>query len=187
MRRSSASKVRYKARRKPARDANRRGDRRLKLDRLVRVPVQIFPVLPFLGAAVDGAILNLSAGGMALMVDVPSGETKLSTGRSLRIHFRLPGMPLTECRAIITHADKENGNGWLRLGIRFEKAAAALARRIQVMAKDDEACDTRITQTARPRCELSCSFHSLCGKPIRQADESAHAVQFEIALQKSDH
>ena len=39
------------------------------MDRLVRVPVQIFPVMPFLGPTVDGALVNLSAGGMALLID----------------------------------------------------------------------------------------------------------------------
>lgn len=154
------------------------------MDRVLRVPVQLFPVLPFVGPSVDADLVNLSAGGMALLIDNGPADTRLARGGRLRVHFRLPGLPLTECRGIITHAAPERSGGWLRLGVRFIKAPLALAERLQRMLIDDEACDARIAESRQPRCDTACAFHSLCSKPIRETAGALSSVQFEISLQR---
>ena len=93
-------------------------------------------------------------------------------------------MPLTECRGIITHRAVDKATGWLRLGVRFQKTPAALGRRIHRMMTDDEACEARVAESGAARCDVTCSFHSLCSKPIREDSAAAAPSQFEIALQR---
>lgn len=155
------------------------------MDRLLRVPVQVYPVLPFVGPSVEGALVNLSTGGMALFLNTESSGTRLARGGKLRVHFRLPGIPLSECRGVITHAVTDRASGWLRLGVRFLKTPPALAQRIARMVIDNAACDARMDEQSQPRCDLSCAFHSLCNKPIRDTSGSLPGPQFEIALQRA--
>jgi len=165
--------------------SNRRQSRRLRTDRLLRVPVQVFPVLPFVGPSVEGAIVNLSTGGMALLLQTEGKKARLARGGRLRVHFRLPGLPLTQCRGIITHAVMDRATGWLRLGVRFLKTPAVLSERINRMVTDDAACDARMDESSQPSCNLACAFHSLCSKPIRETAGALPGVQFEIALQRA--
>lgn len=148
----------------------------------MRVPVQIFPVLPFVGPSVEAALVNLSVGGMALLLNVGL-SARLARGARLRVHFRLPGLPLSQCRGIVTHSVADRKSGWLRLGVRFLTAPTLLTERIRRMETDDEACDARAHEMAQPRCDLACSFHSLCHKPFREAGAAINS-QFEIALQR---
>ena len=135
-----------------------------------------------MGPSVEAALVNLSVGGMALLLNGVDVSARLSRGARLRVHFRLPGMPLSQCRGLVTHAVTDRKSGWLRLGVRFVAAPASLVQRIRRMEIDDEACDARAIETAQPRCDLACSFHSLCHKPFRDLSGSGRN-QFEIALQ----
>ena len=168
-----------------SKSSNRRRHRRLRTDRLLRVPVQVFPVLPFVGPSVEGAIINLSTGGMALLLNTEGSRAKLTRGARLRVHFRLPGLPLTQCRGVITHAVTDRPSGWLRLGVRFVSTPSALSDRINRMVTDDGACDARMDDSNQARCDLACSFHSLCSKPIRETAGLPAGAQFEIALQRA--
>jgi hypothetical protein len=143
----------------------------------------VFPVLPFVGPTIEGALVNLSAGGMALLLDTDARAARLVKGARLRVHFRLPGLPLTECKALITHARPDRASGWMRLGLRFISAPARLADRINKMVTDDETCDARVRDNGDTRCDLACSFHSLCHKPFRLLGVAG--AQFEIALQSA--
>ena len=141
-------------------------------------------MLPFVGPALEGALMNLSPGGMALLIEGERAGERLTRHDRLRVHFRLPGLPLTECRGTVTHAVQQN-DGWMRLGVKFLKTPPRLGERIKRMIFDDQVCDDRIVQDAQPRCDLACTFHSLCHKPIRQDVGSVPAVVFEIALQRA--
>lgn len=176
MRSSSDSKVS---------SANRRRQRRLPLDRLVRIPVQIFPVLPFVGPSLEGAVLNLSRGGMALLVKVDGDIRNLDRGARLRVHFRLPNSPLADAKGFITNVSIDRDTGWLRLGIRLVSAPPALAARIDRMVADNESCDERLKKSSDARCDVDCAFHSLCNKSIRQAVRGSRTPPLEIALQRS--
>ncbi len=160
---------------------NRRKDRRIRVDRAVRVPVQLFPILPFVGTPCEAVLVNLSAGGMGLLLE-NDGEG-LAKGTKLVVHFRLPGLPLTECRGTVSNHIAGKKSAWIRIGVKFQKAPVNLTERIQKMINDDAVCDARMFESADPRCDTACSFHSLCHKPIRVGGHTQHA-QFEISLQR---
>jgi hypothetical protein len=140
-------------------------------------------VLPFLGLAVDANLLNISAGGMAIVIHKLGGKNKINKGLKSKIHFRLPGRPLCECLGVITHRIELNESETF-LGIRFTKVPASLVDAIHKMADDNERCDIRIRDQETPWCESQCSFYSLCRKPLRQLNSHSHRFpEFEIAFQ----
>lgn len=154
---------------------------------MVKIPVHLFPKMPFIGETVSAVLVNLSAGGMALTID--SGmlnDHPISRKAHLKIHFRLPGKPLQGCKGVVTHILK-NDPTKIFIGIRFESCPEHLAKEIEAMAADNEACDYRIEQTKDPWCVPNCAFFELCRKPIRPAAHHASTMdRLEIALQSNE-
>ena len=162
---------------------NRRRAKRLKIDHSVKVPVQISPILPFIGKTFEAESINISAGGMALKVDMGPAQDKGKKGTQIKIFFRLPGHPLQECKGKITHQFELDSKETM-IGIKFTKASAKIVELLNHMAMDDEACDQRIKQEATPWCLPVCSFHCLCRKPLRTPTlDTKQLEKFEIALQ----
>ena len=164
-------------------NSNRRQFKRLKIDKSVRVLVQLFPVMPFIGETMEAQLINISEGGISLRLIYPEKYPSLARGSKVRLHLRLPGHPLSECRGEITHALKA-GETEPMLGIRFQKPPAALMKEIRHMATDSDRCDRR-TRDQAPWCDISCTFHNLCRKPIRITQDVENAdLLMEIALQR---
>jgi c-di-GMP-binding flagellar brake protein YcgR len=166
-------------------DINRRQHARLRIHRSIAVPIHIFPVLPFLGESVDATLLNISSGGMALVADFSKSKQKMPKGTKIKVHFRLPGQPLCECTAKITHNINVGGADAF-LGISFVKAPPSLIKSITQMCRDNDRCDERIRTLPKPLCESACSFYSLCHKPLRRNDDDAEKSALEIAFQHFD-
>lgn len=109
---------------------NRRQHPRYRIDRALQVPVQLFPVLPFLGEAIDAKLLNISETGLAIVANFSPAKTKITKGTKIKIHFRLPGHPLTECVAsVVRNTVLENDEHFL--GLRFIKPPRSLANAIE--------------------------------------------------------
>lgn len=161
---------------------NRRQHKRLKLARSVRVPVQISPVMPFLGKNIEAMLLNFSSGGMSLSIEDSASVKKLKRGTVLKIHFHMPGSYLFECQAEITHRMASPANGII-LGIRFVKPSLALVKEIEKIVDDFEICEARMSADAEPWCDVLCSFHNLCRKPFRVISPHIHHNQIEFSLQ----
>ncbi|MCB4755422.1 MAG: PilZ domain-containing protein [Elusimicrobia bacterium] len=166
--------------------SNRRKFKRFKIDRSVKVPIHIFPVMPFIGEPVEATIINLSAGGIGLAIEKWSAQGVFQRGSPLKIHFRLPGRPLQECRGIITHSFRTRDERYI-LGIRFIALDKGMVQDINQMAADNEFCDRRIKQDTTPWCVPICSFYHLCRKPIRHHVEMEFSGErLEITLQSID-
>lgn len=164
---------------------NRRKSDRLRIDRSVRISVQIFPVMPFLGEPVEAILSNISPGGMALTVKDDRYENELKKGRQIRIHVRMPGSAIEECRGTVTHS-YINRSAHV-LGVRFTKISSELLKELQHMSKDNAACDTRIASGDNAWCLPTCSFYALCRKPLRLTDENTPATDLlEISFQHAD-
>ena len=116
-------------------------------------------------------------------IDLPKVIRK---GGTLKIHFRLPGSILTECRAVISHRYKlDETNDYL--GLKFTNKPLVLSRAIHQMAFDNEMCDRHIQEMSRPWCDPSCAFLGLCRKPLREKQGSPRLsnIPLEIAIQSS--
>lgn len=182
MRHTSASNHHHTVRGRAAVPPNRRRHARLRLDRSVRIPVQISPVLPFLGESLFATLLNLSGGGVALFFEDDPASNQMKRGCKLRIHLRLPGAPLWECRGVVSRRLKTSKGHFL--GIRFTHRPAGLIHHIEQMALENDRCDDRIDEK-HPWCDANCAYLSLCRKSIRLTPTDAAIDELEIALQTS--
>jgi c-di-GMP-binding flagellar brake protein YcgR len=163
--------------------ANRRKFKRLRIDRSVRVPIHLFPEMPFIGKAVEATLSNISAGGMSLEIVELSKKTPLLRGTKLKIHFRLPGQSIRECKAVITHHFHDVSTVH-SLGIKFINLPKPVAHELQQMTVDNESCDRRLREESAPWCIPTCSFYSLCRKPLRPVTNGHHATDhFELAFE----
>jgi c-di-GMP-binding flagellar brake protein YcgR len=162
--------------------SNRRRAKRLKIDRSVKIPVQLFPVLPFIGHAVEASLVNISSGGMALLLQEPDAFKKLKKGTPIKLHFHLPGRHLQQCRAKLTHKLDSDPHQVL-LGLKFFKPPAGLIKALSRMAQDEANCERRIQEAERPWCDIRCTFHNLCRKPTRILPHTPNQNHIEIALQ----
>ncbi len=162
--------------------ANRRKSKRLKIDRHVRVPVQICPVMPFLGRNIDAHLLNISKGGMSLAIqDLPKNK-KLKKGTKLKIHFHWPGSHLFASDAQVSHWIASPQHGIL-MGIKFHRPHGLLVKEINKMVEDEAICESRVQTEEGPWCDVLCSFHGLCRKAFRATDPSINQNQIEFSIQ----
>lgn len=125
-----------------------------------------FPVIKDFGHAVSigteketfpGIILNLSAGGMlllmycdipvnaevSLMINIPKMETKKILGRVIRSKFK---------------------NTMWEIGLEFIEIDTLDSKKINRMAIDFNDCETKIALGALDICKKECSYYVLCDK-----------------------
>lgn len=165
---------------------NRRKFDRLRIDRSVRIGVQLFPVMPFLGEAINVGLINLSPGGIALSLDDARHLNKLKKGSAVRIHIRLPGLPIEECRGVVARSYLTATSVHV-VGVRFTKLAPVVLHELHQMSKDNSSCDARIASGDNAWCLPTCSFYSLCRKPLRFEDGNGPVVDpLEISFQSAD-
>jgi hypothetical protein len=164
---------------------NKRKHKRLKIDRSVRVPIQLFPRMPFIGETLPASLVNLSAGGLAFSLETETPKKVPKRGTEIKIHFRLPGKPLQECWGVITHTWESDFG--LTMGVKFTRIPAQLKHEFEIMAVDNGTCDTRIEQSRDPWCIPTCSFYDLCRKPIRpNPTDDSPMDRFEISIQSHE-
>ena len=157
--------------------------KRLKIDRNVRIQVQIHPIMPFIGETIGAGLVNLSAGGMAIAVSHTGDEFPIRRGSRVRLHFRLPGGPLSHCVARVSHVFDVNP-GLDLVGLKFLKLPQTLRALFERMVRDNDECETRLREVEQPWCDTRCAFRSLCRKPLRTPAESGLEFDsIEIALQ----
>jgi len=163
---------------------NRRKFTRLRIDKFVKVPVQIFPVIPFIGETIEADSVDISAGGMALRILNSLEYQELRKGSKIKIHFRLPGHTLQECTGkVVSHRFGKNETH-CHMGIRFMKISKKLLSELQHMAMDNDSCDNRVQTQKNPWCLPTCTFFNLCRKPIKPKNEiNAKLERFEISFQ----
>ncbi|MDD5021887.1 MAG: PilZ domain-containing protein [Endomicrobiaceae bacterium] len=125
-----------------------------------------FPVIKDFGHAVSigteketfpGIIINLSAGGMlllmysdmpikkevSLMINIPKMETKPISGEVIRSKLK---------------------NSMWEIGIEFRNIDTLDSKKINRMAIDFTDCETKITLGAIDICKKECSYYVLCDK-----------------------
>jgi hypothetical protein len=165
--------------------SDRRQLKRLRVDRALRVKVQLFPVMPFIGESIEAGLINLSEGGLGLVILSSERHAQIKKGEKYKIHFRLPGQPMRECAGTVQRLSQLNDARHF-VGIKFSKIPQNLKKLFALMVEENDQCDYRIRES-RPFCDPACSYRSLCRKPIRALEHGAteHA-HFEIALQHAD-
>ncbi|MFN0118257.1 MAG: PilZ domain-containing protein [Elusimicrobiota bacterium] len=159
---------------------NRRTYQRLRIDQSIKVQVQIFPVMPFIGETLYAQLVNISEGGMSLQLN-SLNEKPIKQGQKITLHLRIPGKHPVHCSGKILHVFSLKKGDFL--GVKFLKSAGKFGKEIKAMVEDNGACEDRLQQMV-PWCDVSCSFHQLCRKPFRVKSLERSSLQsFEIAIQ----
>ncbi len=127
----------------------------------------------------DGRLIDLSSGGMALAL-----ETTIPEGTNLHIEMTFPDRSKIDCDGQIRHMVEFNGR-YLH-GFEFMNLPAAVGERIERMSADYIDCETRIVNQATEVCRSECAFFNLCTKEERVSPLVESEVILELALRALD-
>lgn len=138
-------------------------------------PVYLTPLPPYFGHPVKGKLIDLSAGGMAILISemIPQ-ETMLN----LKITF--PDQSVIDSLVKVRRVS-ERGRNHVH-GIEFLTLSAEMAEKINRMSTDYINCEARIQGGNREVCRTDCAFFTMCTKkekinPIVNVD--ALSLSFE--------
>ena len=120
-------------------------------------PVYLTPLPPYFGHPVKGKLIDLSAGGMAILItELIPQETMLN----LKITF--PDQSVIDSLIKVRRV-AERGRSHVH-GIEFLTLPAEMAEKIQKMSNDYVNCESRIQSGARDVCRTDCAFFTMCNK-----------------------
>lgn len=127
---------------------------------MANAQVNLKTIPPAVEKSYEGRLLNISAGGMALLMD-----QKLEPGVFLALNLRFMDGSEIETLVQIRHAvpkEKEFIHGF-----QFISIPSFISEKMATIAKDYNACEDRIQKQDPEICRSNCSFHSMCTKPQR--------------------
>jgi hypothetical protein len=159
--------------------SERRKHTRFSATAFLNRPVYLTPLPPYFGHPVKGKLIDLSAGGMAILINemIPQ-ETLLN----LKITF--PDHSVIDSIVKVRRVS-EKGRSHVH-GIEFLTLTADMAEKIEKMSSDYINCETRIHAGQKEVCHTNCAFFTMCGKkeklnPVVNID--ALALTFETVPQ----
>jgi hypothetical protein len=137
--------------------SDRRKHLRFSATAFLNRPVYLTPLPPYFGHPVKGKLIDLSAGGMAILINemIPQ-ETMLN----LKITF--PDHSMVDSIVKVRRV-AEKGRSHLH-GIEFLTLGAEMAEKIQKMSTDYINCESRIQQGLKEVCHTDCAFFTMCAK-----------------------
>jgi c-di-GMP-binding flagellar brake protein YcgR len=151
----------------------RRRYKRFSATAFLNRPVVLAPLPPYFGHPVEGRLVDLSAGGMAIFIDEvipPEGD--------LRLTITFPDQTLIETTVRVKYASKK-GSGFLH-GIEFLALEPEMAEQINRMSIDYIDCELRIQSREENPCRMSCGFFALCRK--RERLKAVELLETPVAL-----
>lgn len=136
---------------------NRRKYTRFSATAFLNRPVLLSPLPPFFGHRVKGKLIDLSAGGMAILIDeiIPQGS-KLNLLGTFPDRFKI------ECIVDVKHVIPRNSK--FVHGIEFLNLPALTVEKIEKMSADYIDCENRIAAKISDVCKTDCAFFTLCIK-----------------------
>jgi hypothetical protein len=137
---------------------NRRRHKRFSATAFLNRPILLLPLPPYFGHAVKGKLIDLSAGGMAILIDemIPMG-TNLSLMATFPDGFKI------ECAVQVKHQIPREEK-YIH-GFEFLNLAPVTMEKIEKMSSDYIDCESRIAAHAQEICRTHCAFFTMCNKP----------------------
>jgi len=131
---------------------------RFKSSAFLGVPVQVKPLPPFFGNPTKGQLVDLSAGGMAVLI-----EEMIPKDTKLQLELTFPDHSVLESKVRICYAVGKEG-GFL-IGLEFKEIPDFMREKISRMTGDFLDCEKRIRLEEKKLCRLECAFFNICDKP----------------------
>jgi c-di-GMP-binding flagellar brake protein YcgR len=154
----------------------RRRYKRFTATAFLKMPVLLSPVPPFFGKPIKGKMIDLSAGGLALLIDevIP-----LNTKLNMKLSFpnNVAVNATVQVRRLVPRENK------YLMGMEFIVISEESKEMIDRMSSDYIDCETRIAEKARDVCRAECAFMSMCTKAAKRPPAEDVRVALELAFQ----
>ena len=159
---------------------NRRKNPRFSATAFLNTPVILSPLPPFFGSVIKGRLIDLSAGGMALLL-----KDLIPSGTSLFLTLRFPDL-IVMGSSIQVKYTMPRGNHYLH-GIEFLDLSAEMKEKIDQMSRDYIDCESRIQAKNMDVCSQLCAFYSMCAKPEKKGMTLDPIVHLELVFSRLGH
>lgn len=156
---------------------NRRRYKRFSATAFLNVPVDITPFPPFFGSSIKGKVIDLSAGGMAILI-----KEAIPMDRKLFLTLRFPDDTRLSCAVQVRYVMPREKR-YLH-GIEFLDLAPDMMQKIDRMSNNYIDCEYRIQAKAVKICTATCSFYSMCTKPQKKETLTDPLVKLELVFQQ---
>jgi len=154
----------------------RREHARFQSNAFLGVPLFLTPLPPFFGSPIDGQVIDLSGGGMAVLI-----KEMLPIQTRMSMELKFPSGMILSCLVIARRTSACTG-GFLT-GLQFLDLPTDLVSKIDQMAQDYNECDKRIEINETPICINECAFFSICDKPQKRAMVRNNALEMILKIQ----
>ena len=138
----------------------RRKHRRMPVISSFLKPVLIRSDQLGLKESAPGIIVDLSAGGLAMITFVP-----IYPGTKLSLNLNLPGLIIKDIVAHVLRV-KQKYKTYMA-AIRFDRLNNKARSKINRMADDYDLCETKLMLGEKKICSRRCSYFPLCSKSIK--------------------
>ncbi len=139
----------------------RRQYKRLPMTLSIAKPMEIEMSTDQYERDIPGILVNLSAGGMALIV-----FHKLPLESRVNFDLNFMGIKRSISGTIVRKESKFKDT--YMVGVKFDKTSKKLGELVEKMAEDHDICDVRYLIMQDKACFPGCSFRPLCGKRIKK-------------------
>lgn len=139
----------------------RRQHKRLPMTLSIAKPMEIEMSTDQYEGDIPGILVNLSAGGMALIV---FHELPLKS----RVNFDLDFMGVQKSVSGTIVREESKFKDTYMVGVEFDEVSGQLGDLVEKMAEDHDICDVRFLVMEDKACFPECSFRPLCGKRIKK-------------------
>lgn len=136
----------------------RRKHKRFAATAFLGMPVTLTPFPPYFGHAVSGELIDLSAGGLAILIDEIIPQSSV-----LNLSITFPNHSKLECVSRIVRVEAR-GSKFLH-GIEFDTLPTYWEEKIERMSTNYIDCENRIQNKAAEVCRSDCAFFNFCSKP----------------------
>lgn len=134
---------------------------RFMVPEMLKMTVSICPLSPTTGETHEGKLLNVSAGGMALLLPKKLPEL---TYWALRIAFA----DHSEIETVVQIRHSMPQKDQFIHGFQFVDIPSYLGGQVETFARDFSACEERIKAAAPDICRVDCTLFAHCSKPQKR-------------------
>ncbi len=158
----------------------RRKHKRFSATAFINIPVLLEPLPPYFGNSIKGKLIDLSAGGMAILIDqyIPA-LTRLSLGMAFPDKTVLDS--IIEIKRTIPKDNK------YLIGIEFLTISVQAQNRIEAMSAAYIDCESRIRDKVPEICRTDCAFYGMCTKSERLVPVVDLDVALNLVFQKLEN
>ena len=156
----------------------RRKHKRFSATAFLNLPVVLSPLPPYFDHAVKGKLIDLSAGGICLVMN-----ELIPQGTFFNLNLKFPDHTILQTIVNAKHV-MPRGKNFMH-GFEFVTLSPLIAEKISNMSSDYIDCEARIQSEAKDPCRSNCAFFAMCTKPekinlITEVDATLNLALKEI-------